>query len=133
MDPRIFLGIAAFIVFVVLVVVGGRRAAAGDRRLLAGAIYLPLLVGGPVMIWAGARTVGTSLPVGLVLMAIGAVTTILVGRVFVDGVRSGSSPAISGELRGPYFDYLMWTMIGAPFILVALLLILAVTGGLTSH
>jgi formate hydrogenlyase subunit 3/multisubunit Na+/H+ antiporter MnhD subunit len=38
-----------------------------------------------------------------------------------------SSP---GELSGPWFDYLIWMALGAPFILVGLLLILAMMGGL---
>jgi hypothetical protein len=96
-------------------------------------IYLPALVGGIVVMWAGIRVAGSSLPVGLIILALGAVTTILVARMVLRGPAAAKQQVANGDLTGPYFDYIMWVALGVPMLLVVGLVILAITGGLSSR
>ena len=60
------------------------------------------------------------------LAVVGAITLGLVVRLMRD--RTTLRQAEIGE--GPYVDYLIWMAIGAPMLVVALLLVLAISGGL---
>jgi hypothetical protein len=129
-DPAVVVGIVAFVMVIVFWRVALRRAPTGDSRL-AGILYLPALAGGLVVIWAGTRVIGSSLPVGLLIVAFGSVTTVLVARMILSRPGSVRQQESNGELSGPYFDYIIWVAIGLPVFLVLALAILAITGGLT--
>ena len=73
------------------------RHAVADRRAGRRA----RIVGGAVTVWAGLRLATTSLLVGLPLVAIGAVTVVLVVRLMLGRLPPGWHDA-TGDLSGPY-------------------------------
>ena len=78
--------------------------------------------------WAGLTLFGSNPAVGIILSGVSLVTLVLLFRMVT---RTQAADANSpGEPSGPWFDYLIWMALGAPLILVGLLLIVAVTGGL---
>ena len=97
---------------------------------LAGLRFAPTLVCGAVAIWAGTRVAASSAALALLMMAIGAITLVLALRMMV-GDRSTFES--TGELTTPHFDYLIWTGLIVPMLLVVALLIIAVSGALTSR
>jgi hypothetical protein len=133
MDPVLIVGAV-----VLISVLGGarfvaiRRAAVGDDRFV-GLFCMPTLLGGVVVMWAGLKVAGTSLPIGLLILAGGGVTTVLVARMIVTGPTIARRMVSSGDLSGPYFDYIIWLAIGLPMLLLVGLVILAIGGGLTSR
>jgi hypothetical protein len=130
MDPVALVAIVVVVAVVGVRFVGVRRAAAGDDRFI-GLLYVPTLLGGVVVMWAGVRVAGTSLPVGLMILAIGGVTTVLVARMIVGGPTIARRLTSSGDLSGPYVDYIIWLAIGLPMLMGLGLVILAIMGGLT--
>jgi hypothetical protein len=66
----------------------------------------------------------------LLMMAIGAVTFVVALRVMVGDRSSAKGFESTGELTTPHFDYLIWTALIVPMLLVVALLIIAVTGAL---
>ena len=108
------------------------------RPRLIALIYVPPIVGGAAIVWAGVRLAMTNLPVGLLLIAMGVVTVVLLVRVLLgslsarDGTTSDGTAA-NGDLTGPYFDYLMWVALGVPMLAILAFAILAVTGALSGR
>jgi hypothetical protein len=93
------------------------------RMILLGMTVLPWIISLAV----GVRLLGDSPLMGFVLLAVGSVTLVLSVR----RARAALSPADpDAGLSTEEFDYLTWTMFAVPMILVALLLVLLVTGGL---
>jgi hypothetical protein len=134
MDRALLFGILAFVVFLVVARTVLARRSGRDDVDLNTIVFGSALLGGVFTIWAGLKVSGTSLPLGLVMFAIGGVTIILVARMMVaDRAASKRPQASTGELTGPSFDYLVWVALGVPMLLVGGLLILAITGGLTSR
>jgi hypothetical protein len=128
-EPVLVVGIVVFAILVASRVIAARRAATGESRLVA-VVFLPALVGGLVGVWAGIKVIGLNLPVGLILLAMGCVTTVLVARMILSRPDAASQLVSTGELSGPHFDYIIWIALGIPALLVLALAILAVTGGL---
>ena len=67
------------------------------------------------------------------MMAVGAVTLVLALRMMVGDRSSAKRFESTGELTTPHFDYLIWTALIVPMLLVVALLIIAVTSALTSR
>jgi hypothetical protein len=93
---------------------------------------LPALLSGGIITVLGFKVATTSLPSGLFMLAIG-------GLTFVLGVRMLSNRGAAkrlestGELTGPHFDYLIWSALGVPMLMVLALAILAITGALNTR
>src|SRR4051794_5020516 len=79
--------------------------------------------------WVGILAAGVkvmvagSTGVGLVLLLAGAVTAALSLRRLGAALHGPAEVDAVGELRGPAFDYLVWTAIGLPLLVIALLLV----------
>jgi hypothetical protein len=98
----------------------------------AGLVFAPSLFGGALVIVAGVRVAASNIPLGLLLMAIGGGTLVLVVRIMLGGRAAVDRFGSTGELTTPHFDYLIWTALIVPMLLVVALLIIAVTRALTS-
>ena len=131
MEPFVIVGAVVFAVLVGLRFVAVREHANGNTRFV-GLFFLPLLPGGIVMTLAGLGMVGKNPFPGLVLLAIGAITTALVARMIVRAPSMAQESTMTGDVPGPALDYIIWFAIGVPMLFVALLLILLITGGLRS-
>jgi predicted benzoate:H+ symporter BenE len=131
MDLAFVIGIVLFVALVIFArTVIVRRSGTNDVDLN----WIPFgsaLFSGTLLTWAGLRTAATNLPMGLFILAMGGVTIALLARI-VAASRAVRRPPV-GELTGPSFDYLVWVALGLPMLIVALLAILAITGGLTSR
>ena len=108
------------------------------RPRLIALIYLLPIVGGAAIVWAGIRLAMTNLPVGLLLIAMGVVTVVLLVRVLLGSLsaREGTTPdgaAPNGDLTGPYFDYVIWVALGVPMLAILAFGILAVAGALNGR
>ena len=108
------------------------------RPRVIALIYVLPIVGGAAIVWAGVRLAATNLPVGLLLVAMGIVTVVLLVRVLLGSLaaRDGSSPdgmTRNGDLTGQYFDYVMWIALGVPMLAILAFAILAVTGALSGR
>jgi hypothetical protein len=80
------------------------------------------------MVAAGLRVIaGGTIGVGIALLVTGAITGYLALRRLAEVVRT-SGETNPGELRGPAFDYIVWTAIGLPVLLVVGILIAILTG-----
>ena len=103
------------------------------RPRLIALIYVLPIVGGAAIVWAGIRLAMTNLPVGLLLIAMGVVTVVLLVRVLLGSLsaREGTTP--NGDLSGPYFDYVIWVALGVPMLAILAFAILAVTGTLNGR
>ena len=108
------------------------------RPRLIALIYVLPIVGGAAIVWAGVRLAMTNLPVGLLLIAMGVVTVVLLVRVLLGSLsaRDGTTPdgtTPNGDLTGPYFDYVIWVALGVPMLAILAFAILAVTGALSGR
>ena len=105
-------------------------------RWLPKSTRFPLLVPviqvitGLAVVWAGARTTELgSAPIGVLLFAVGGITTALAARQLINSVRSPDSGfEASGKLPKDQFDYIVWTAVGVPIVLVLALLVFVLTG-----
>lgn len=103
-------------------------------RWLRVGLLFPIQLGWIVMLAAGLRvTIGGSVIVGLLLIGVGLVTAFLGLRRLRAAVAAPPEAEYSGELRGPQFDYLIWTVIGAPMVLVLALLAFVLAGNGTGR
>ncbi len=103
------------------------------RPRLIALIYVLPIVGGAAIVWAGVRLATTNVSLGLLLIAMGVVTVVLLVRVLLRGLsaQDGTTPAgttENGDVTGPYFDYLMWITLGVPMLAILAFVILAITG-----
>lgn len=123
--------VAVGLILVALYLWAARQVAMGRRRLI-WVLSAPPLLGLLVMLWAAFRVWAASPLAGIGLVAIGVPSILLnVRRIR----RQASGPAEdegAGELPSADFDYIIWVAIGMPFVLVVLLMLLLVTGGLSS-
>ena len=108
------------------------------RTRLIALIYVLPIVGGAAIVWAGIRLATTNLPVGLLLIAVGVVTVVLLVRVLLGSLsaRDGTTPdgtTPNGDLTGPYFDYVIWVALGVPMLAILAFAILAITGVLSGR
>jgi divalent metal cation (Fe/Co/Zn/Cd) transporter len=93
-------------------------------------VLLPIQFGWIVMIYGGLRVIELgSTAMGVLLLVTGIATAYLALRRLVATAtdRGDTDP---GELRGPEFDYIIWTAIGLPVLLMVALLVLLLTGDL---
>ena len=124
MEPRLILAIAG-VAYFVAVLWAARRSARGDSRF-TGLVYVPVLLGGLVGIWAGISVASSNLAFGLVLVLTGAITVVLLVRAWRAAPASPISHAHAGGMPESWVDYLIWTAIGAPIVLAVLLLAFAI-------
>jgi hypothetical protein len=90
------------------------------------------LITGALFIWAGTRVASTNIPMALLMIAVGAITLVLALRMTLGDRAGGERLESTGELTTPHFDYLIWTALIVPMLLVVGLAIVAITGVLTS-
>ena len=102
------------------------------RSRIVALVYIPAILGGAVTVWAGLRLATTSLLVGLPLVAVGAVTVVLVVRLMLGRLAAPDGTTPTGDLSGPYFDYIIWVALGVPMLVILALAILLITGGASS-
>jgi hypothetical protein len=102
------------------------RPRVGDLR------FIPGLMIGVVFVWGGTRVAAASVPVALLMIAIGAVTLVLVVRMMLGDRAAGNRIEATGELTTPNLDYLVWAAFLVPMLMIVALLILAVTGSLSN-
>ena len=127
MEPLVVIAVVA--IWLGLRLFAGRRVAAGQGRFIwvfFGPTFLVLLIA----IWFAVRIWATQplAAVGIALLSVP--SAFLLARALRRMAFDIGAPAKTGELPPPMFDYIVWTAIGAPFVLVVLLLLLLVTGGL---
>jgi len=96
-------------------------------------MLVPAVVSGVVTILLSFKIAATNLALGLFVMGFGAITTVLMVRRILAHRGAEERLVDVGELRGPEFDYLIWTALGVPMFLVVALVILAITGALSSR
>jgi hypothetical protein len=64
---------------------------------------------------------------------VGGASLVLFVRVVREMASATRTTDPIGELTSPFFDYIVWAAISVPMVLVALLLVLLVTGALGSR
>jgi hypothetical protein len=100
-----------------------RRPPRWFRTLLYGFVVVLL-----VPVWAGIRLVqaGATIP-GVGVVAVGLVTVAL----WIRSIRRDTDRTVlvSSDISQEGVDYLVWTALGVPFILIGLLLIWLMAGG----
>jgi hypothetical protein len=94
--------------------------------------FVPSLFGGVLIIVGAVRVAASNAALALLMIAIGGCTVVLVVRMMRGGAAAVDGFEATGELNPRHFDYLIWSALVVPMLLVVALLILALTGGLTS-
>ena len=102
------------------------------KSRLAGAIFVPSLFGGVLMMVGGFRIAAFNVTLGLFMTAIGVGTVVLVVRLMRGGAEAVNSFESTGELDTRHFDYLIWSALIVPMVLIVALLIVGITSALTS-
>jgi hypothetical protein len=102
------------------------------KNRLAGVAFVPSLFGGVLIILGGVRVAASNIALGLLMIAIGGCTVVLVVRMMRGGAAAVDSFETTGELNTPHFDYLIWSALVVPMLLVVALLVLAISGALTN-
>jgi len=90
------------------------------------------VVTGALFVWAGTRVAAANVPLALLMIAIGAATVVLALRMAIGDRAADERLEATGELSTPHFDYLIWTALIVPMLLIGALLIMAMTGALAS-
>ncbi len=109
-----------------------RRMVKGDRWF-AWVYFAPTLMILGYLVWI-AIGLWTTQPVAAIgLGVVGGASLVLFVRVVREMASATRTTETIGELTSPFFDYIIWAAIGAPMVLVALLLALLVTGALGSR
>jgi hypothetical protein len=93
---------------------------------LVGLRFVPGLLSGAVFVWGGTRVAATNIPLALLMMVIGAITLVLALRMMVGDRGAAERLESTGELSTPHFDYLIWTALVVPMLLVVAILIVAI-------
>ena len=102
------------------------------KNRLAGVVFVPGLFGGVLMIVGGIRVAASNMPLGLLMTAIGVGTVLLVVRLMRGAAGAVNSFESTGELNTRDFDYLIWSALIVPMLLIVALLIVGITSALTS-
>jgi hypothetical protein len=81
------------------------------------------------LMYGGLRVIALgSVPLGAVLLGVGAITGYLALRRLAGAIKV-SADVDSGDLQGPAFDYIAWMAIGLPVVVAVALLIAVLLGG----
>jgi hypothetical protein len=129
MEP--FIGFALIAGLVMIRHYAARQIARGQGRFVW--IYIaPMTLAMIVVVWIAIR-MWTTQPLAAIGLGLVSVLTLLLF------LRSASQSALdvdagvtTGELSASYFDYVVWVAVLAPVLLAVLLLLLLVTGGLST-
>jgi hypothetical protein len=100
---------------------------------LAGLMFVPGLLSGAGIIWGGTKVFASSILLAVLMIAIGVVTIVLVLRMMVENRAAADRLESTGALTTPHFDYLIWTALVVPMVLVVALLILGITSALANR
>jgi hypothetical protein len=111
--------------WVVVVLWTGRRSAKGDNRF-AWLVNVPLLFGGLAMIWAGINIAPSNIALAVVMVLVGAITTVLIVRAIRAAPAGYASDAYAQGMPEQWVDYLIWAAIGVPLLLAAVALLIAI-------
>ncbi len=106
-----------------------RHIARGQGRF-AWIYFAPTLLAMVCVIWIAVRMWAIQPLAAIALGLIGVPSLFLFVRVVRRMASDAGAPDMIGNLSPPLFDYIVWMAIGIPFVLVAGLLLLLVTGGL---
>jgi hypothetical protein len=100
------------------------------RRRWRVAALIPIQFAWLALIYGGLRVITLGSPAtGALLLAAGGITAYLaLRRLIVAATDRGDTDP--GEFRGPEFDYVVWTAIGLPVLMVLAVLIMVLTGDL---
>jgi hypothetical protein len=126
---ELLIGIALVVGLVLIRHFAARRIAAGHRRFVW--IYVaPMALVMIYLVWIALRmwTTQPLAAIGLGLLVIP--TLVLYLRGAKQSAVGVASRDVGGELSASWFDYIVWTAVGAPLVLGVLLLLLLLTGGL---
>jgi hypothetical protein len=106
------------------------RQIAGGRRQFAWVMLAPVLLGQVVMMWVAVRSLATQ-PMLSIVIGLIAVPS------FVFLIRQGRQQASEVPVTDPtwtlspaHFDYIVWTAIGVPFVVIVGLVVLLIVNGL---
>lgn len=126
MEP--FAGVAALAAWVATLVFASRRRAKGQTRW-AWVFFAPNVAVLLYLVWAAVRSWPEQPFLALFLGLIGVPSLLLLIRSARKQVSDVLPSDPAWTLSSAEFDYIVWTAIGVPFVLVAFLLVLLVTGG----
>jgi hypothetical protein len=92
-------------------------------------LLVPGFLTAACVLWGGLVVTRSSAPIGAAMVAVGAVTIVLLlrmgrGRGLLEAVRDG-------DLSSSAFNYLVWVSLAVPLILGTLLVIMAIAGWAT--
>jgi hypothetical protein len=97
-------------------------------RWLGLLLRAPLLLAPIMMTWAGFRVVQAgSMIVGMGLIVVSAITAVLVFRRWRESRSLLEIDPTNGDVSPAYLDYIVWTFLGLPFVLIALLVLSLIT------
>jgi hypothetical protein len=117
--------------WVAMTVFGARRVARGHRRW-AWVFFGPVAIGLLSVVWIAIRSWSGQPVLAIALGLIGIPSLVL----FLRSARKQAADVLPEDptwtLSSAQFDYIVWTAIGLPFLVVLLLLVLLVTGGLST-
>jgi hypothetical protein len=100
----------------------------GRPRWLQIAALMPMQLAWVFLIAAGLRVIALgSGPLGVVLIGAGAITGYLALRRLAGAIKAPGE-VDPGELQGAAFDYIVWTAVGLPVVVVVALLIAVLFG-----
>jgi hypothetical protein len=124
-------GLGILAILVVARHIAARRVAKGDRRF-AWLFFAPTLLMFSYLLWISATMWRIQPLVSIGVGLVAAVSLVLLARVARGMATGRETPELLGDLRGPSFDYLIWTAIGLPMLMVVVLVILLATGAFTN-
>ena len=130
MEPSVVVAI----VLVIVALLAARswatqRAASGDARI-GWIIGVPLLLGSLIVAWTGVSVAAFNMPLGLAILAVAAIVVLVLAGAMRTVIQTSIANGQTGELPEPWVDYLIWTVIAAPLVLAALLIVLAIANRL---
>ncbi|MFL5648435.1 MAG: hypothetical protein ACJ77V_10900 [Chloroflexota bacterium] len=132
MDARLVAGVILAAGGVLFILAGRRRGSVVDVDLDLIPFGSAVLTG-IFLTTAGVMVLGRNTIVGLAMLAVGAVAIGLAARMAWARRTSVDAAASKGELSRPAQDYLVWTVLGVPILVVVVFVVLAVGGGLDRH
>lgn len=129
--PRVepLIGIALLASLVLIRRFAARRIAHGQGRFVW--IYVaPMTLAMVFLVWIAVRMWTTQPLAGIGLALLIVPIVVLYLRAAKQSALVVGSRDVSGELSAPWFDYIVWTAVGAPLLLGVLLILLLIAGGL---
>lgn len=95
-------------------------------------LFAPIAAMQASLLWTALRSWPDEPALAIVLGIVGVTTLVLFLRYARNQVSDGLPSDPNWTLTSAGFDYIVWTAIGVPMLLVGFLLLMLVTGGLSS-